>query len=75
MVFNSIGAGCLSMIESSYPFGNHVIHPSVIPPETPLRANNMGKVCVGEDGTNTCACIPEAVEPATWGQIKASYGQ
>jgi hypothetical protein len=73
MVFNSIGAGCLSIIESDYLFGNHVIDENQV--ATPLRDNNEGKVCVGEDGVNTCECIPEAVEPATWGQIKASYGQ
>ncbi len=72
MVFNSIGTGCLSIIESSYPFGNHVINGSDV---MPLRADNVGKICVGEDGTDTCACVPQAVEPATWGQIKASYGQ
>jgi hypothetical protein len=73
MVFNSFGAsGCLSIIESGYPFGNHVAAPGEI--VTPLRDNNEGKICVGEDGTNTCDCIPEAVEAATWGQIKASYG-
>jgi len=76
MVFNSIGTGCLSIIESSYPFGNHILDQfSGGPENVALRADNLGKICVGEDGTNTCECVPVAVESATWGQIKASYGQ
>lgn len=77
MVFNSLGAdGCLSIIESSFPSGNHVLDQvSGGQVETPLYESNEGSVCVAADGNNTCTCIPAAVEPATWGQIKASYGQ
>ncbi len=74
MVFNSLGVdGCLSIIESEYPFGNHVINGNVTPPETAIRDENEGKICVAADGLNACECVPEAVEPATWGQIKATY--
>jgi hypothetical protein len=75
MVFSSVGAGCLSIVESSYPFGNHVIDSDSVPLETSIRDENEGRVCVGEDGRDTCACIPAAVKPATWGRIKATYNQ
>lgn len=72
MVFNSVGAGCLSIIESSFPFGNHVINAQQ--EATSIADSNEGKVCVApETGVNSCTCVPNAVEGATWGQIKASY--
>lgn len=76
MVFNSVGAGCLSIIESSYPFGNHVINATQ--EATSVGANNSGKICVDTPlppgpGYNACDCQAGAVEGATWGQIKASY--
>lgn len=70
MVFNTIGTGCLSIIESSFPFGNHVVNNQDV---TQIGAQNSGKICVDSAGTNACVCIPNAVEGATWGQIKASY--
>jgi hypothetical protein len=73
MVFNQIGAGCLSIIESGYPFGNCVVFQEE---ETHLLDDNEGRVCVGSDGWNTCECrAATAAEAATWGQIKATYGQ
>lgn len=72
MVFNTIGTGCLSIIESSYPFGNHTINAATVP--TSISDSNEGKICVDSAGYNACTCIPpNAVEGATWGQIKASY--
>lgn len=72
MVFNQIGAGWLSIIESGYPFGNHVIYYEQV---THLLDANEGRVCVGGDGWNTCDCrAATAAEASTWGQIKATYG-
>jgi len=76
MVFNSVGAGCLSIIESSFPFGNHVINAAQ--EASPIGTQNSGKICADTPGApgpgyNACTCVPNAVEGATWGQIKASY--
>ncbi len=71
-IFGSIGDGCLSIIESEYPDGNHIV--GADQSVTAIRDVNEGKVCVNADGVNACECIQAAVEPATWGQIKASYG-
>ena len=73
MVFNSPGAsGCLSIIDSGYPFGNVVSDDKgeIIP----LADINEGRVCAGADGYNTCDCRSATpVEAASWGQIKATY--
>jgi hypothetical protein len=72
MVFNTIGTGCLSIIESSYPFGN-IVNDASGGATTPLSDTNEGKVCVDSQGLDTCVCQPGAVEPASWGAIKGTY--
>lgn len=76
LVFNSIGPGCLSIVESTFPFGNHVINSAQ--EAAPVGDQNEGRICADQvgppgPGHNACDCIPNAVEGATWGQIKASY--
>jgi hypothetical protein len=71
MVFNSIGTGCLSIIESDFKFGNVVL--DFAQETTPLSDSNEGKICVDTGGINTCDCVPQAVEPSSWGAIKATY--
>jgi hypothetical protein len=72
MVFNGLTPGCLSIIESGYPFGNHVIDNKQ--GKTHLDDVNEGRICVGADGYNTCDCRSATpAEAATWGQIKATY--
>ena len=74
LIFYSIEArGCLSIIESAYPFGNHVINDDG--GVTPLLDINEGRVCVGSEGWNTCDCRVTSTETSTWGQIKATYGR
>jgi hypothetical protein len=74
MVFTALSpSGCLSIIESGYPFGNHVV--ANAKQVTHLRDENEGRVCVGADGWNTCDCRNATpVEGSTWGKIKTSYG-
>jgi hypothetical protein len=74
LIFNSIGPGCLSLIESGYPFGNCFIDQCHGFDEIPIHDENEGSVCVNANGANTCQCAVTAVEPATWGGIKDSYG-
>jgi hypothetical protein len=72
MVFNSIGTGCLTIIESSFPFGTHVINAAQ--DAEPIGEQNRGKICADTPGGySACTCVANAVEGATWGQIKASY--
>jgi hypothetical protein len=37
-----------------------------------IRGENMGQVCVGPGGIDTCDG-PVTVDPGTWGAIKAQY--
>jgi hypothetical protein len=65
--------GCLSQVQSSYPFGIHVIdallqNDAIVD----LRRGRTGTICVGYGGYSGCEPLP-AVEPATWGGIKAQY--
>ena len=41
----------------------------------PLNPLNEGKVCVNEDGIDTCEPAIEPVEGSTWGQIKSAYSR
>lgn len=75
MLFMTSGAqGCLYQVDSSYPFGNHVIdcqngRDARNPSTDPWR---FGLICVGQGGHDACWPNP-AVEPATWGAVKATY--
>ncbi len=66
--------GCIIQLESSYPFGTHVVD---------CQGNVqhiMDDVCLGRicastgQGRNSCdPCDAMAVEPSTWGTIKLQY--
>jgi len=64
-------SGCLSIIESGYPFATHVLgcDQSV----TPVPPANRGRVCAGPGGYDACWPAATAVESATWGAIKGQY--
>ncbi len=70
--FGSAGAGCISLVESVFPFGNHVFDVNSDPQNIQIDAQNWGKVCVGAGGLDTCEAMV-AVEARTWGEIKAHY--
>jgi hypothetical protein len=75
MIFQNAPSGCISQVESQFPFGTHVLDCSqgtdVILPG-PLGDRRVGSVCVNAEGQPACQPVTP-VEPATWGQIKASY--
>jgi hypothetical protein len=72
LVFADATSGCLDIIESGYPFGNHTVQCTGEP--TPLSPDNVGRVCVGPGGYGACEpALPTPVEPATWGSIKSTY--
>jgi hypothetical protein len=62
--------GCLAIVDSSYPFGTHVVGCDSQPTE--VAAAGWGQVCTDDQGVDTCDA-QEPVLPATWGHIKAGY--
>jgi hypothetical protein len=40
---------------------------------TQVAPSNRGRICVSAGGYNACDPMPVAVEPGTWGEIKAQY--
>jgi hypothetical protein len=64
-------SGCLSQVQSTYPNGTHVLDCALQIDEIPEPAR-LGKVCVGPGGIHACYTLNPA-QPATWGQIKATY--
>ncbi len=73
MFFIAGSVGCLSQVQSSYPFGVHVLDCQqgidLIPDNAAYR---LGRICVGQGGYHTCDPHP-AVESATWGGIKTQF--
>lgn len=68
-------SGCMELVESSFPFGNHVVDAgNQDEPVTPINALNWGKVCVGTGGYDSCDAVV-AVEATTWGQIKQQFAR
>jgi hypothetical protein len=67
-----VGGGCLSIVESDLPFGNHVIDCSFFN-TAPIHPANVGRVCVGSGGYDACWPASTPVENATWGRIKTQY--
>ncbi|MGH9146625.1 MAG: hypothetical protein ACRD1Q_07945, partial [Vicinamibacterales bacterium] len=77
--FLSGSSGCLKQVNSSYPFGDHVLDCSLgvdlADPDT--QAGRFGRVCVNSGGIVACdlglppCAVP--VETMTWGRIKGQY--
>ena len=67
------GGGCLAIIESGWPFGNHVIECPFPHEGTPILPENWGRVCAGAGGYDACWPASTPVEPVTWGAIKGQY--
>jgi len=74
MYFTAGSTGCLEQVESSYPFGIHVIDCQQGIDQIPAYLSwRLGKVCVGDGGIDACEGPQPAVDAATWGRIKAQY--
>jgi len=72
MHFIAGGTGCIEIIESSFPFGTHVVAQEGEAQE--VYPGNRGIVCAGTGGFD--ACVGEVpVEPTSWGHIKSQYQQ
>jgi len=69
MNFASAGSGCLTIVESTFPFGTHVI--DALGQDTHIPETHRGAICVGAGGVDACLLPP--VEPRTWGHIKRQY--
>jgi PKD repeat protein len=73
LLMTSGASGCLGQVESSYPFGTCVLDCSQGVDPVPDRLSRLGKICVSNGGIDACAIVIPAVQPATWGQVKATY--
>ncbi len=67
--------GCLSQVQSTYPFGIHVLDCALeldqIPPGEEAR---LGKICVQSGGWDACDRLHSTpLAPVTWGRIKSQY--
>ncbi len=72
-IFLTASTGCISQVQSTYPFGIHVLDcEGGIDQITDQEQGRVGKVCVGPGGVDACDPV-SAVESSTWGQIKASF--
>ncbi len=60
MTFVTTSAGCLTQVESAFPFGTHVV--SCNAAMDPVALYNCGAVCVGASGVDACETLI-AVEP------------
>ena len=78
LLFTSGDTGCLMQVQSSYPFGDHVVDCTngldQINADDPVHQMRLGKVCITSGGVDACNAI-QPVDPATWGAIKATYGR
>jgi hypothetical protein len=73
MFFVAGGVGCLTQVQSSYPFGIHVLDcQQGIDQISESQQARLGKICIGQGGYAACFVEP-AVDAATWGAIKAQY--
>lgn len=78
LTFTTGDAGCVFQVQSSYPFGDHVIDCTngvdQINADDPVHQMRLGKVCVTSGGVDACTAI-QPVDAATWGGIKATYAR
>ena len=75
MVFRTGEVGCLSQVNSAYPFGIHVIDCTmgIDQIDANQQPTRLGRVCVGTSGTDACDPLT-VVAPVTWGLIKDTFG-
>jgi PKD repeat protein len=66
--------GCLSQVESSYPSGTYALDCAQLIDAIPeIHSGRLGRICIDSNGVDACPPIIGAVQPATWGQVKATY--
>jgi hypothetical protein len=63
-------SGCVDVIESSFPFGNHAL--SCGNEVDHIDAANWGRVCIGAGGVDACEPASIPVDATTWGAIKCA---
>lgn len=78
LFFQSGSSGCLRQVESDYPDGTAVVDCNnetldYIDANTPEGQLRLGRICVGPGGHDACGIQTTAVDPSTWGAIKATY--
>jgi hypothetical protein len=73
MFFIAGATGCLEQVQSSYPFGIHVVDCAQGIDQIPEHPQYRGRICVGSGGIDACYGPQPAVGPVSWGQVKAQY--
>jgi hypothetical protein len=71
MFFGTAPSGCVSQVQSSFPFGTFALDCQQ-GNDLITESARLGKVCVGAGGVDACDPV-SPVEGATWGGIKAQY--
>ncbi|HWN83399.1 MAG TPA: hypothetical protein VNM87_14980 [Candidatus Udaeobacter sp.] len=75
LVMTSGSSGCLWGVASSHQDGTYAVDclggRDFVPKSQEFR---LGRICVSSGGTDVCAVLdPDAIQPTTWGQVKATY--
>ncbi len=72
LLMSSGHRGCLEIIESTFfPICGLASIECAQPDCTPIRPDNVGRVCVGPGGYAPCEPVVVPVEAASWGRIKS----
>ncbi len=67
------GPGCISQIQSNFPFSNHVV--SCTGDVNEIMSVCWGKICAPTGGIDGCLpCSGSPAEPTTWGDMRRQYG-
>jgi hypothetical protein len=72
MFFSSASSGCVTIVDSAFPYGTHVQSSSWV--VTQVIPENRARICVGPGGYTACSPAV-AVEPYTWGRIKDQFAR
>jgi hypothetical protein len=72
MAFVTGSGGCLSIGESTYPFGTHVIDGPSSGNATAIPTERRGSICAGGTGIDGCS-LGRNMTKSTWGAIKDGY--
>ena len=77
LFFRTGSSGCLSQVQSTYPFGIHGLDCNQginqIGFTHPIDYYRLGSICVESQPPRDGCIDPGPVEAATWGRIKAAY--
>ncbi len=74
LVVNPGTSGCLRIIESAYPCGLCAFTCDTYVEGVEIDAQNVGRVCIGQDGHAPCEPATVPISAVSWGHIRAQFG-